>query len=110
MEESKNISEILMERFEITQYKDVKSMNLSGGNQRKVCTAISLIGRPKVRARVISKSKCIIHHYVCDAVYSDGRADKWDGPRESEPGQGDHQGGGQGRPERPHDLAQHGRV
>ena len=38
-----------MERFEISQYKDVKSMNLSGGNQRKVCTAISLIGRPKVR-------------------------------------------------------------
>lgn len=39
-----------MERFEISQYKDVKSMNLSGGNQRKVCTAISLIGRPKVRS------------------------------------------------------------
>ena len=106
-DESKSISETLMERFEIRQYKDVKSMNLSGGNQRKVCTAISLIGRPKVRTAFQEVS---IIMFVTDAVYSDGRADKWDGPREPEPGEGDHQGGGQGRPERPHDLAQHGRV
>ena len=68
MDESKNISEVLMERFEISQYKDVKSMNLSGGNQRKVCTAISLIGRPKVLS-----PKFIYPHNVCAmAVHSDG--------------------------------------
>ena len=43
-------------------------------------------------------------------VHSDGRAHEWHGSGEQEPGQGDHQGGGEGRPERPHDLPQHGRV
>ena len=104
MDESKNISEILMERFEISQYKDVKSMNLSGGNQRKVCTAISLIGRPKVIS-----PKCIYPHNVCAmAVHTDGRADQRHGPGEQEPGAGAHQGGGEERPERPHDLTQYG--
>ena len=106
MDESKNISEILMERFEISQYKDVKSMNLSGGNQRKVCTAISLIGRPKVIS-----PKCIYPHNVCAmAVHTDGRADQRHGPGEQESSAGDHQRGGEERPERPYDLTQHGRV
>ena len=43
----------LMDRFQITQYKNVKCLNLSGGNQRKVCTAISLIGNPKVNNNFI---------------------------------------------------------
>lgn len=46
--DSKEIINTLMDRFQITQYKNVKCSKLSGGNQRKVCTAISLIGMPKV--------------------------------------------------------------
>lgn len=47
--DSKEITQTLMERFQLTQYSKVKCAKLSGGNQRKVCSAISLIGMPKVK-------------------------------------------------------------
>lgn len=38
----------LMEIFKITEFQDKFVQNLSGGNQRKVSSAISFIGRPKL--------------------------------------------------------------
>ena len=59
LSDGQEIINILMDRFQISQYKNVKCCKLSGGNQRKVCTAISLIGLPKVNwllAKAINKS------------------------------------------------------
>ena len=47
--ESRRVAETFLERLKISAYRNVKTKNLSGGNQRKVCTAISLIGAPKVK-------------------------------------------------------------
>mmetsp|Transcript_21427 Transcript_21427/g.18533 ORF Transcript_21427/g.18533 Transcript_21427/m.18533 type:complete len:202 (+) Transcript_21427:33-638(+) len=37
-----------LQALEISEYVDVKSKNLSGGNKRKTCVAISLLGSPKL--------------------------------------------------------------
>ena len=63
---SEDVVSTLMEKFQISQYKNVKSGHLSGGNQRKVCTAISLIGMPQVSFSLILNfvvKLCIIHWF-----------------------------------------------
>ena len=52
--ESRRVAETFMFRMKIEAYRNVKTKNLSGGNKRKVCTAISLIGSPKVNFLGIS--------------------------------------------------------
>ena len=52
--ESRRVAETFMSRMKIEAYRNVKTKNLSGGNKRKVCTAISLIGSPKVNFLGIS--------------------------------------------------------
>ena len=47
--ESRRVAEAFISKMKIEAYKNVKTKNLSGGNKRKVCTAISLIGSPKVK-------------------------------------------------------------
>ena len=47
--ESRRVAEAFISRMKIEAYRNVKTKNLSGGNKRKVCTAISLIGSPKVK-------------------------------------------------------------
>lgn len=38
----------LMKSVDLTEYADVMAKNLSGGNKRKLCVAMSLIGTPKI--------------------------------------------------------------
>ena len=52
IDDSNEIVDTLMERFQLSEYKNVKCANLSGGNKRKVCAAISLIGMPKVKLEI----------------------------------------------------------
>ena len=47
--ESRRVAEAFISRMKIEAYRNVQTRNLSGGNKRKVCTAISLIGSPKVK-------------------------------------------------------------
>ena len=47
--ESRRVAEAFISKMKIEAYRNVKTKNLSGGNKRKVCTAISLIGSPKVK-------------------------------------------------------------
>ena len=42
------VAESFIDKMKIGQYRNVKNNKLSGGNKRKVCTAMSLIGNPKV--------------------------------------------------------------
>ena len=58
--DSQEVIHTLMDRFQITQYQDVKCCKLSGGNQRKVCTAISLIGLPRVTLQKMGEMRKFI--------------------------------------------------
>ena len=40
--------ETFINKMQLGQYRNVKNSKLSGGNKRKVCTAMSLIGAPQV--------------------------------------------------------------
>lgn len=39
-------AEYLLTSLDLTPYRNVNAMNLSGGNMRKVCVMITLIGNP----------------------------------------------------------------
>ena len=42
------VAETFINKMQLGQYRNVKNSKLSGGNKRKVCTAMSLIGAPQV--------------------------------------------------------------
>ena len=46
--EAQKVTELLMKEFTLEQYRSVPCGNLSGGNKRKVCTATSMLGNPKL--------------------------------------------------------------
>ena len=47
-EKSKSFSEEYAKVFQIHPFFDTRATNLSGGNKRKLCTAIAMIGNPEI--------------------------------------------------------------
>ena len=57
----------LLKDIDLTEQKDTLSMNLSGGQKRKLCVGVALVGNPKVLmicARHKSKSAECSHGHI----------------------------------------------
>ncbi len=39
---------MIMERMDLLDFQNKAAQNLSGGNKRKLCTAMALLGSPKI--------------------------------------------------------------
>ena len=61
----------LLKDIDLTEQKDTLSMNLSGGQKRKLCVGVALVGNPKVLmicARHKSKSAECSHGHISYAA------------------------------------------
>lgn len=63
----------LLKDIDLTEQKDTLSMNLSGGQKRKLCVGVALVGNPKVLMiclRHKSKSaECSHGHIICSKKF-----------------------------------------
>ena len=64
----------LLKDIDLTEQKDTLSMNLSGGQKRKLCVGVALVGNPKVLmicVRHKSKSAECSHGHIirCQKIY-----------------------------------------
>ena len=67
-------------KLDINQYADRPVGTYSGGNKRKVSTAIALIGGPSLIFLVCVINQSFLHHYDDNNFIATGRTNDWDGP------------------------------
>ena len=64
----------LIKKLGLIEYKNTLAMNLSGGNKRKLCLAMALIGKPKIM--YIDEASTGIdpaaRQKICQAIISEG--------------------------------------
>ena len=58
------VAETFISKMKISQYRNVKNNKLSGGNKRKVCTAMSLIGSPQVTESIQEPAPSLTPQFV----------------------------------------------
>jgi ATP-binding cassette, subfamily A (ABC1), member 3 len=47
-DQAREITNFYMKNLQLDEYKDIRSKKLSGGNKRKLCVAMSLVGNPSL--------------------------------------------------------------